>query len=163
MNVSVINSQTSKCMIYPVRTQDYDISFIDTPGLGDTEGTHVDEQNIKNMIAQIQQLSEITCVLYIHKQSDLRKDLYLQYYVNALKQILPKKYEDNFVVCFTNVFNPIKIDAFQTLKELGIPLKNYIYLENDCLTPINIIPDDDICAKETSILTSKQCWKTNCV
>lgn len=113
------------------------------------------------MIAQIQQLSEITCVLYIHKQSDLRKDLYLQYYVNALKQMLPKKYEDNFVVCFTNVFNPLKIDAFMTLKELGIPLKNFIYLENDCLTPIDIIPDEDIDAKEAAIAQSKHCWEMN--
>jgi len=53
MNVSMTQSQTSKCMIDPVSTHDYDITFIDTPGLGDTEGTQVDEQNIKNMIAQI--------------------------------------------------------------------------------------------------------------
>jgi len=75
--------------------------------------------------------------------------------------VLPKKYEDNFVVCFTNVFNPIKIDAYQTLKELGIPLKNYIYFENDCLTPIDIIPDDDIDAKEAAVTNSKQYWKLN--
>ena len=66
--------------------------------------------------------------------------------------MLPKKYEDNFVVCFTNVFNPIKIDAYQTLNELGIPLKNYIYLENDCLAPIDIIPYDDTDVKAAAII-----------
>jgi len=47
------------------------------------------------------------------------------------------------------------------LKELGIPLKNYIYFENDCLTPIDIIPDDDIDAKEAAVTNSKQYWKLN--
>jgi len=66
--------------------------------------------------------------------------------------VLPKKYENNFVVCFTNVYNPKKIDAYQTLKELGISLKNYIYFENDYLTSINIIPNDDTDAKEAAVI-----------
>ena len=35
-------SQTSKAFIYELKGKDYDISLIDTPGLGDTKGTKVD-------------------------------------------------------------------------------------------------------------------------
>jgi len=46
-------SQTSKAFIYDLQGKDYDISLIDTPGLGDTKGTKVDEENTKTIIAGI--------------------------------------------------------------------------------------------------------------
>ena len=46
-------SQTSKAFIYELHGKDYDISLIDTPGLGDTKGIKVDEENTKTIVAGI--------------------------------------------------------------------------------------------------------------
>jgi len=39
---SAYESQTSKVFIYEFQGKDFNISLVDTPGLGDTRGTKVD-------------------------------------------------------------------------------------------------------------------------
>jgi hypothetical protein len=51
--------------------------------------------------------------------------------------MLTKDFMKNFVVLFTYVSNPEKIDAIPSLQELGIPLDKYFSFENECLHPLN--------------------------
>jgi len=39
--------------MYELQGKDYDITLIDTPGLGDIKGSKADEDNIRNMVAEI--------------------------------------------------------------------------------------------------------------
>lgn len=111
-------------------------TFIDTPGLGDTNGVKQDEENIKRIIIGVQKVSNINAILYIHRASDCRADHYLKYYIDKLRSMLTKSFKDNFVICFTGVVNPMKIDAEETLRSLNILTgENYVFFENDCLTP----------------------------
>ncbi|KAL4512568.1 hypothetical protein ABPG72_020405 [Tetrahymena utriculariae] len=130
-------SQTKDCFMYTIKSDSYTITLVDSPGLGDTEGTEADEQHIKTIISRVQSLVEINCILYVHRATDCRKDLYLQYYLAQFRGMLTKDYQNNFIVCFTGVVNPAKIDAETVLQEIGIPCEKQIYFENDCLTHID--------------------------
>ena len=65
--------------------------MVDTPGLGDTEGTTADEMHIKNIIKRVQTLISINAIVYVHRASDVRKDLFLQYYISSFKGMLTKE------------------------------------------------------------------------
>jgi hypothetical protein len=82
-------------------------------------------------------LNEINALCYVHKATDLRKDISLRYYIQELRGMLTKEYYKNFVVLFTNVINFKKIDAIPCLEELGIPVDKYFCFENDCLSPLD--------------------------
>lgn len=63
--------------MYSIETPAFILTIVDTPGLGDTEGIKKDDENIKNIIASVQQLIEINGIVYVHKASDQRLDIYL--------------------------------------------------------------------------------------
>ena len=46
-------SHTSKAFIYKLQGNNYDISLIDSPGLGDNKGTDADKENIRKIVAEI--------------------------------------------------------------------------------------------------------------
>jgi hypothetical protein len=60
--------------------------------------------------------------MYVHRVSDTRKDNFLKYYLNSFKSMLTKECKDNFIVCFTGVVNPMKIEAIPALQDIGIPI-----------------------------------------
>lgn len=51
--------------------------------------------------------------------------------------MLTKESQNNFFVCFTSVVNPLKIDAYEVLEKMDLPLYEF---ENDCLLPPSKIP-----------------------
>lgn len=56
-------------------------------------------------------MTAINAIVYVHKGTDVRKDDYLQYYINEIKSMLTKDFVENIIICFTCVINPNKIDA----------------------------------------------------
>ena len=58
----------------------------------------------------------INAIIYVHKATDIRKDDYLQYYLNEIKSMLTVNFAKNLLVCFTCVNNPGKIDAEEVLR-----------------------------------------------
>jgi GTP-binding protein EngB required for normal cell division len=119
---SAAESQTKDANMYTVECEDYILTLVDTPGLGDTQGYETDEQHKKTIITKVQQLTEINAILYVHRASDTRSDLQLKYYLNSFKTMLTNECKDNFVVCFTGVVNPMRIEAIQVLQDVGIPI-----------------------------------------
>ena len=72
--------------------------------------------------------------------------------------------ENNFIVCFTSAINPSNIDSIEVLKEQGIPVNRTIFLENDCLIPLNLNPFTSQQGKEQQQLYqsySEMFWKSN--
>lgn len=126
-------SQTKGCNIYEFENKDIKLYIADTPGVGDTSGPEQDEENKHHIISGIKKMGSFDAIILVHKASDARMDLVLQYFITEVKGMLTKDCEENFVVCFTNVINLAKIDAKKALQTLGIPLKHTCCFENDCL------------------------------
>lgn len=53
--------------------------------------------------------------------------------------MLPNSSKQNFIVCFTNVVNPITVAAKPALEHLGISTENVVFFENDCLYPYDLL------------------------
>ncbi|EAR96169.1 50S ribosome-binding GTPase (macronuclear) [Tetrahymena thermophila SB210] len=161
IGISSSKSQTKECNMYTVEGDKCILTLVDTPGLGDTEGAEADQKHIKNIIARVQQLTEINAILYIHKAQDNKKDLLVQYFINQAMSMLTKECKKNFIVCFTNVINPMKIDALQVLKDMNIPLDYNYYFENDCLIPMSYFCNQDSKKIQNLQRQSNNFWQTN--
>lgn len=136
-------SQTHKCHIYTLESNGLKLSLIDSPGLGDTGGIKQDQQNVANIVNGVRQLSNFNAICLVHKGIDSRVDDMLLYLINELKGMLTKECQKNFIICFTGVVNPTKIDSLGAMQQMEIPTDNYLYFENDCLLPLNLIPNYD--------------------
>ena len=77
--------------MYTMECDEYILTLVDTPGLGDTEGITADEKHIKNIITRVQTIISINAIVYVHRATDVRKDLCLQYYINSFKGMLTKE------------------------------------------------------------------------
>jgi len=136
-------SQTTGCNQYRFETADAVITFIDTPGLGDTEGTEQDQRNVTEIVRGVVKSTQVHAVALVHKASDCKCDAFLKYYIGEIKGMLPLECRDNLIVCFTCVVNAGKIDALASLRTLGIPVVKYVAFENDCLLPKKLVGEEN--------------------
>lgn len=158
-------SQTRIPNVYTIETATAIFTIVDTPGLGDVGGTLKDKEHVKNIVLGVQSLTEINAILYVHRSTDLKKDLFLQYYISELKGMLTEDCKDNFVVCLTSVVNPGRVqDCLKTLTQVGIDTKRYICFENDCLIPLKMyrFPNDTDGKQRASLKEmSEFFWRAN--
>ena len=75
--------------------------------------------------------------------------------------MLPNDCKQNFIVCFTNTINPAVIPAMPVLKKLGILDDKYIFFENDCLVPSDLLDFKDNEEKKGYVLTAENNWRNN--
>ena len=126
-------SQTQRCNMYTFSSEDFDLMLIDTPGLGDTRGVDQDKLNVVMIAEQVARLSTFNAIILLHKASDVRADISVGYLINELRAMMPKSCQDNIIVAFSHVVNPLKVDARDSLHSLGLNLDKQIYFECDCL------------------------------
>ena len=168
-------SQTTQASSYSVQLEDYILSIIDTPGIGDTKGPIQDKENIDLIVNQIRKTDELHAILFVCKSTESRLDSCMKYMIQEVQYMLPKAYKDNILICLTAATNPTKIDAIVPLKEMGFDTKKVYKFENDCfihpnglraILAQNDIPDDDDDYKNTDLedqlVLSEIYWKKNC-
>ena len=126
------DSQTQQCFSYCAENEFYRVILIDTPGIGDTRGPETDAKNIKDILEGIKLHADVNAVCLVHSMSDVRKDIMLRYYLSEIKGILPKRFKDNFIICFTRGVGPEK-GALSVIEEMGLSTSHFIKVENSCL------------------------------
>jgi hypothetical protein len=76
--------------------------FIDTPGIGDVDGTQVDEENFKLMLACISNYKELHGICVLMKPNESRMNAVMKYCINGLLTHLHRSAASNIMFCFTN-------------------------------------------------------------
>lgn len=127
------SSQTQGFNTYEIETEDCIYCLADSPGIGDSDGLGRDQEVIQEIVAAFKELGKFHAICLVHKSTDVRLDPFVKYLIAELKGVLTNDCINNFIVCYTCVSNPGKIDAKSALAKLEIPLKNSFYFENDCI------------------------------
>ena len=124
------SSQTTD-NIYEIELEGFTLKIIDTPGLANTAGIDQDHKNIDKIVKIIREVSKINGILIVQKSTDVRLDEALKYLISEIQGMLPKGYENNIFTCLTGVVNQHKLDVYDALTEMGIPMDNMFMFEND--------------------------------
>lgn len=157
-----MHSQTTKCNFYGFSTKDYDLTFIDTPGVGDSRGHEQDKANVQAIVNAVAAMGDIHGIILVHKSSDVRLDESTKFMIQQIRGLLTKDYKDNFMVVFTHAANSARADATRSLNELGINVSLNLNFQNECLIPFSISAkyqdQDDLPGYET---TCQMNWENN--
>ena len=157
-----MHSQTTKCNFYGFSTKEYDLTFIDTPGVGDSRGHEQDKANVQAIVNAVAAMGDIHGIILVHKSSDIRLDASTIFMIQQIRGLLTKDYEDNFMVVFTHAANSARADATKSLNELGINVSLNLNFQNECLIPFSISAKyqdpDDLPGYET---TCQMNWENN--
>ncbi len=132
-------SQTQHSNIYSFRTENCNISLIDTPGIGDTRGFDQDKKNIKSVVEALKASEKFNAICLVFKGTDQRVDQSLKYLISQYQSLMTKESQNNIVVCFTFVDNPNNVPAKKALVDGGVisadtPTFNF---DNSCLIPLS--------------------------
>ena len=132
---TVGESDTKEVNYYDVKLGDLSITFIDTPGFGDTRGPLQDIENTQFVLNALRRVGLIHAILWVSKSTENRITQELMHCVEQFRCLLPRGYENNIFVIFTHVGNSLKIDAQAILSSLKVPMQNVFTFENGCLIP----------------------------
>ena len=98
----------------------HEVTFVDTPGIGDVRGVEQDEKNFENILAHISNYKEIHSICILLKPNQSRLTSIFRFCISELLTHLHKSAAENIVFCFTNsrgtFFRPG--DTLPTLKAL---------------------------------------------
>ena len=124
-------SVTQQCKTYliSIKGNAY-INIIDTPGIGDTRGSEVDEQNIQNISLAIKAAKKLTAVCILLKPNVSRTDMSFRSNLTRLLDLLDISTQKNILFCFTNTRStsylpgdtaPLLTKMLKTLRDDPIP------------------------------------------
>jgi DNA polymerase III delta prime subunit len=136
-------SQTQEVDRYTLTNSEWLVHIIDTPGIGDTAGAATDQRHMDDIIDFIGGSGEFNAICFLFKKGDPRATPSLRYIVNEIKMHLPKDMKNNLVTLLTRseVPTPDK-DTMAVLKQLGLPTKNIIPINNLAYEEQAYIEDD---------------------
>ena len=133
---SSAKSQTAKPNIYDFQLPSMNVTLIDTPGLGDTNGIKADMAHCDEIARSVAALGDFEAILFIHNGSESRLDLNMSCLLSKFKSMLPKKCVDNIIFVFTHVPDPSDIKALDAFTELKFKTEGKVFsFENLCLIP----------------------------
>ncbi|XP_021703492.1 uncharacterized protein LOC110677111 isoform X2 [Aedes aegypti] len=127
-------SQTSKCMEYDFKKDGLVFSFIDTPGLCDTEGTHKDEENILKIMQAAVDKGTLVAIMIVINGTQPRATTNLQYTLNQMHNFVPDSFLDNIVVVLTNCNRFSANFDLSHLKPWKVLDSNSFYMDNFALS-----------------------------
>jgi len=151
-------SQTRRCNYYDFSTDGFDITLIDTPGIGDSEGMVQDDANLKSIVNAVAAIGTIHGIVLVHKECDTRLNPSTKYILQELRGLLPREYVNNIVVMLTHSSNQARADVLQTLKAMNFPNDRVYKFDNSCLPPVEIMKK--YCGKD-EITQFEYAWKKN--
>ena len=131
------SSQTQMPSVYKIldKSTNKQLTLIDTPGLSDTDGSNKDQQHINNILSYLISIGGVNAICLVHKASQARLSNSLMLAITNIKEMFTQDCIKNFIVCVTDCSDPSQVACLDSLKDLGIPLDNKFYFQNDCLKP----------------------------
>lgn len=95
-------SDTQQCRSFVFPIGDRILRFIDTPGIGDTNGINQDEKNFQDILNYISQFEHLQAVLILFKPNEDRLTIPFRYCINELLHHLDESAKENIIFIFTN-------------------------------------------------------------
>ncbi len=132
---SQAGSQTLKPRQYQFKlrfkNQDYILSLLDTPGMGDIKGLKQDDDNILAILKHVEDTPSVNAVILMLNGSNCRVSSRTLYILQRLYGLCPKTFEKNLYLILSNTqfkpnfdLNCIKVPI---RKENVIPIDNLLY------------------------------------
>ena len=95
-------SDTQQCRSFVFPIGDRVLRFIDTPGIGDTNGIDQDEKNFQDILDYISQFEHLRAVFILFKPNEDRLTVPFRYCINELLRHLDESAKENIIFVFTN-------------------------------------------------------------
>ena len=95
-------SQTSDCFEYLFENNVLKISFIDSPGINDTNGLENDIANLKKIVKAVTCESNLNGIILLINGTNSRLSTSLANFISVLKSFLPVQMLENLTVVLTN-------------------------------------------------------------
>lgn len=122
-------AQTKKATEYVFKRHGKaNISFIDTPGLNDTEGLTQDDKNLETILNAAICAPKLSGIILVINGSSARITHNITSMINKFKGSLPNRMMDNVIVIFTMCRE--STCNFKDLEQLGISPRNVFYMNN---------------------------------
>jgi len=137
-------SQTFTANLYnfdlknPEKGLHFSLSFLDTPGIGDTKGLDQDEENFDVILESVQKTSDLNAILLVMNGSDPKISTRLKYIMTKLQGMIPDTLADNLVALLTNVDLKPNLDINQVL-DFKLDKSRIFYYNNQLF---QLSPDD---------------------
>ena len=102
-------SQTTKAKMYTFDLENstkmvrYTLDFLDTPGIGDTDGIDKDEKHFDLILSTVQKTSQLNAILLVMNGADARINARVRYIMTKLQGMIPDSLRENLIVLLTNV------------------------------------------------------------
>ncbi|CAK0910365.1 unnamed protein product, partial [Prorocentrum cordatum] len=127
-----MSSKTSDARAYRLKLGHVGLTVIDTPGFGDTRGRATDETHVKKILACLENVGAINCVVLTINGREARISATLRYALTMLTSVLPKGVlSSNVAVVFTNTENERQLNFSRgELAKFGIPSPASVCLNN---------------------------------
>ena len=133
---STADSQTQECTHYvfqdPENPEKRSITFIDTPGLGDTRGAETDEHNITLVLKAAQEAeasNTLSGIILVMKGTENRSTLNMKAVYTMLKAGMPDAILNNILVVFSYCAHPDECQATKLIP-FETPSESIFYYNN---------------------------------
>lgn len=139
-------SQTSEPTAYRLGLHDRYITFIDTPGMGDTEGLHRDEKNLDKILKKAAKSGELAGIILFFNGAETRDNTTKEYTFSKLIGSIPDVALKNMIVVLTNVRKDSCNFPLDKVLNLGVTADRIFYMQN------SVLASDPETWKDTDIL-----------
>lgn len=127
-------SQTSKPKAYKLSIADRSITFIDTPGMGDTEGIARDEKHLRNILKKSSKRGKLSGIILFFNGAEARNNATQDYSFKKLLGLIPNVAIKNIVVVLTNTYKYSCNFPLQPILDLGVSQDRIFYMNNSVLS-----------------------------
>jgi len=129
---SVGKSKTSRAQTYTFSNDKYDVTLIDTPGLGDTDGVEQDIKNAQEIIKGLSPFASFNAICILIKMSENRLTPYFLYYIKEFQKMLTQNVKDNIIICLSHGIGK-EDEILKVIRAADIPTDHHIKFENSWL------------------------------
>lgn len=126
-------SQTSKPKIYRLASYRRAITFIDTPGMGDTDGLVRDEQHLRKILKMASKRSKLSGIILFFNGAEARENSNKTYALEKLRGLIPDVAINNLIVVLTNTHKESSNFPIDKIVELGVSPDRIFYMNNSVL------------------------------
>ena len=125
-------SKTSDAKVYQIElAPNWHFTIIDTPGFGDSRGLETDKKHVERIMACLQKVTSINCVMLVMNGRDSRMTTTMKYVIAQLVAVMPRSVLQHVVIAFTNTEKNSKLNfKVACLKEVGLDSPPFECIDN---------------------------------